>query len=199
MTCGFHRSDALSKHLLYAEPVLSRILIGLVAAGAAAIGTSAMAVADPEPVPPPPPPNVNSFVSVKPSEFSSKDGTFYAFTVADGVTCVMSRSTGGYGCSGAIPAAPNGANTISGGQVGAPGFANAAAPIYAGVTADAKPLPPGSRISFRNVTCGFDGVITTCQNNFDQAGFVLSPAGSHILNATNPLLDRPEGTNPYFN
>ena len=39
------------------------------------------------------------------------DGSFYAFTVADGVTCVMSRSTGGYGCSGAIPAAPEGANT----------------------------------------------------------------------------------------
>jgi hypothetical protein len=178
--------------------VLSRILIGLVAAGAAAIGTSAMAVADPEPAPPPPP-NVNSFVSVKPSEFSSKDGTFYAFTVADGVVCVMSRSTGGYGCSGALPAAPNAANTVSGGQVGAPGFANAAAPIYAGVAGEAKPLPPNSRIGFRNVSCTFDGVVTTCTNNFDQAGFVLSPAGSFILNATNPLLDRPEGTNPYFN
>jgi hypothetical protein len=111
----------------------------------------------------------------------------------------MSRSTGGYGCSGAIPAAPEGANTVSGGQVGAPGFSSAAAPIYAGVAADAKPLPAGSRISFRNVSCGFDGTVTTCVNNFDQSGFVLSPAGSAILNPANPLLDRPEGTNPYFN
>lgn len=127
------------------------------------------------------------------------DGSFYSFTVGNGVTCVMSRGTGGYGCSGALPAAPNAANVVSGGQVGAPGFSNAAAPIYDGVAADAKPLPAGSRISFRNVTCGFDGTNTVCQNNFDQAGFVLSPAGSFIMNASNPLLDRPEGTNPYFN
>jgi hypothetical protein len=180
--------------------MLSRILIGVVAAGAAVIGVPGVAGADPEPAPPPPPPpNVNAFTPVKPSDFAAQDGSFYAFTVGNGVTCVMSRSTGGYGCSGAIPAAPEGANTVSGGQVGAPGFSSAAAPIYAGVAADAKPLPAGSRISFRNVSCGFDGTVTTCVNNFDQSGFVLSPAGSAILNPSNPLLDRPEGTNPYFN
>ena len=69
-------------------------------------------------------------------------------------------------------------------------------PIYAGVAADAKPLPAGSRISFRNVSCGFDGTVTTCVNNFDQSGFVLSPAGSFILNPTTRCCDRPEGTNP---
>jgi hypothetical protein len=180
--------------------MLSRILIGVVAAGAAVIGVPGVASADPEPAPPPPPPpNVNALTPVKPSDFAALDGSFYAFTVGNGVTCVMSRSTGGYGCSGAIPAAPEGANTVSGGQVGAPGFSSAAAPIYAGVAADAKPLPAGSRISFRNVSCGFDGTVTTCVNNFDQSGFVLSPAGSAILNPANPLLDRPEGTNPYFN
>ncbi|WP_235887543.1 hypothetical protein [Mycolicibacterium arabiense] len=179
--------------------MLSRTLIGLVAAGAAALGMSTVANAEPPPAPPPPPPNVNVLTPVKPSEFAAMDGSFYSFRVADGVTCVLNRSTGGYGCSGALPAAPNGANVVSGGQIGAPGFSNAAAPIYDGLAADAKPMPAGSRISFRNVTCGFDGVVTTCQNNFDQAGFVLSPARSFILNATNPLLDRPEGTNPYFN
>ena len=40
-------------------------------------------------------------------------------------------------------------------------------------------LLPGTRISFRNVTCGTDG--TTTVNNFDGAGFVLSPAGSFVL------------------
>jgi hypothetical protein len=180
--------------------VLTRILIGVVAAGAAVIGVPGVAGADPEPAPPPSPlPNVNVLNAVKPSEFAAKDGSFYSFTVADGVTCVMSRSTGGYGCSGAIPAAPGGANVVSGGQVGAPGFSNAATPIYGGVAADAKPLPPGSRIGFRNVVCGFDGVITTCVNNFDQSGFVISPTGSYIINESNPLLDRPDGTNPYFN
>jgi len=28
---------------------------------------------------------------------------------------------------------------------------------------------------------------------------VISAAGSFILNESNPLLDRPKGTNPYFN
>jgi hypothetical protein len=178
--------------------MLSRILIGVVAAGAAVIAVAGVASADPEPAPaPPPPPNVNAFVPVKPSEFSDAGGSLYSFTVGDGVICVMSRSTGGYGCSGPLPGAPENANVITGGQVGAPGFSAAAAPIYAG--ASAKPLPAGSRISFRNITCGYDGVSTACVNNFDQSGFVLSPAGSYILNATNPLLDRPEGTNPYAN
>jgi hypothetical protein len=178
--------------------VLNRILIGLVAAGAAVIGAPGLAAADPEPAPPPPP-NVNVFAPVKPSEFATADGSMYTFNVADGVTCVMSRATGGYGCSGPIPAAPNAANLVSGGQSGAPGFANADRPVYTGIAGEAKPLPAGSRISFRNVTCGTDGVMTICQNSFDQGGFVISPAGSFVMEPSNPLLQDGGGRSPYAN
>ena len=36
-----------------------------------------------------------------------------------------------------------------------------------------------------------------CLNSYDQGGFVVGPTGSYV-NVTNPLLDRPEGTNPYL-
>ena len=40
--------------------------------------------------------------------------------------------------------------------------------------------------------------MTTCVDSRNQSGFVLSPAGSFIINEP-PLLDRPEGTNPFMN
>lgn len=174
---------------------------GLLFVMAAAATMSAPAIAGAEPAPPPPPPpgpNINAWELVKPSAYAVNDGSLYAFTVPGDITCVLSRGTGGYGCSGPFPAAPNGANVVTGGQVGAPGFANAANPIYVG-DQPAQPLPANTRIGFRNVSCGTDGVLTSCQNSFDQSGFVISPAGSYVLNPSNPLLDRPEGTNPYFN
>ena len=172
---------------------------GLLTALAAAAVMSAPAIAAAEPeLPPPPGPNVDAWQLVKPSAYAVNDGSLYAFTTPGGITCAMSRGTGGYGCSGPFPGAPNGANVVSGGQAGAPGFASAANPIYVG-DKPAQPLPPNSRISFQHVSCGTDGVLTTCQNSFDQSGFVIGPAGSYILNPTNPLLDRPEGRNPYFN
>ena len=127
------------------------------------------------------------FAPVKPSDFTTLDGSQYVFSVADGITCVMSRESGGYGCSGPLPAAPNAANFVSGSQAGTPGFANADRPVYTGIAGEAKPLPAGSRISYRNVTCGTDGVMTICQNNFDQGGFVISPAGSFVMKSSNPL------------
>jgi hypothetical protein len=43
-------------------------------------------------------------------------------------------------------------------------------------------------------------VTTTCVDSRNQSGFVLSPGGSFILNeGVNPLLARPEGTNPFIN
>ena len=40
-------------------------------------------------------------------------------------------------------------------------------------------LPPNTRLSFREISCGVDGGGTTiCTNSRDQTGFVLSPAGS---------------------
>jgi hypothetical protein len=171
--------------------VLSRILIGVVgAAGAAVIGTPAAAWADPEPAPAPP--NVYAYAPISPVDYSVMDGAWYAFATPDGLTCVLDRKTGGYGCSGPIPAAPNGATMVSGAAVGAAGFANTAAPVFA-VAGPVKQLPPNTRISFRQISCGIDGAGTTsCVNSRDQTGFVLSPAGSYILGETSPLLDRPK-------
>ena len=149
------------------------MLIGVLGAtGATLIAAQGVAAADP-----PPPPNVNAFPSAKPSDYAVMDGAWYAFGVLDGVTCVLDKQSGGYGCSGPIPAAPGGANLVSAGPSGKPGFASSPQPLY-GVVQDAKPLPPNTRLSFRTVSCGTDGLVTTCLNTADQSGFVLSPDGS---------------------
>ena len=105
-----------------------------------------------------------------------QNGEIYAFTVLDGVNCLMSRGTGSYGCTGPIPAAPGGATVVTGGQQGTPGFANADRPIYVFDTPP-KALPAGSRISFRNVTCGTDGVMAVCNNIFDGGRLRPQPGG----------------------
>ena len=178
--------------------VLSRVLIGVLGA-ATVVGVPGVAAAEPPPVPapqPPPLPNVNALAPVKLSEYAVMDGAWYAFSM-DGLTCVLQRS-GSYGCSGPIPGAPEGANLVSGAMGGVPGFANTPGSVFAAAGA-AKPLPAGSRISYQTVSCGNDGTTTTCVDSRSQSGFVISPAGSFILNETLPLLDRPEGTNPFIN
>ncbi len=153
--------------------VLNRTLIGVVGVlGAAVVGVPGIAEADPPPLP-----NINAFPSARPSDYAVMDGAWYAFGVLDGVTCVLDKQSGGYGCSGPIPAAPGGANAVRAGASGKPGFANAARPLY-GVVEDAKALPPNMRLTFRTVSCGTDGFATTCLNSANQSGFVLSPEGS---------------------
>ena len=173
----------------------------LFAAGAAVIGAPGMAAADPDPAPPPPPPplNLNALTSVKPSDYLMLDDKIYAFAVPGDIACLMNRQSGKYGCSGPIPAAPDGANTVTGAQQGPPGFASADRPLFVFDTLPQR-LDPGTRISFRDVTCGTDGTTTQCTNSFDGAGFVISPAGSFVLQPNNPLLlNTGEGKNPYFN
>ncbi|OBB12802.1 hypothetical protein A5662_07710 [Mycobacteriaceae bacterium 1482268.1] len=178
-------------------PMLSRTILSGVAA-VAAIAAPGVAAADPaDPPAPPPAPNVNAYAPVKPSDFAVLDNTAYAFSTPDGLTCMLQRS-GGYGCSGAIPGAPEGANLVSGRIGGVPGFANASGNPFANAGA-IKPLPAGSRLSFQTLSCGTDGTVTSCVDSRNQAGFVISPGGSWIVGEVNPLLDRPEGTNPYFN
>jgi len=156
--------------------VLNRLLIGAVgAAGATILGAPGIAAADP-----PPMPDINSYPSAKPSEYAVQDGAWYAFTAPGDVTCVLDKQSGGYGCSGPIPAAPNGANMVTGTVSGIPGFANAAQPLY-GAFDGAKPLAPNTRLSFRTVSCGTDGTTTACRNAADQSGFVISPAGSYTF------------------
>jgi hypothetical protein len=172
--------------------VLSRTLTGLAGAvGAALIAVPATAWADPDPNAPPPAPNINAFAPISPTDFSVMSGAWYAFGTTDGLTCVIQKGSGSYGCSGPIPGAPNGANMVSGGPSGAPGFANADAPVFA-VAGPVKPLPPNTRLSYRQISCGTDGAgMTSCVNSYDQSGFVISPAGSYIVGQTPPLLDRP--------
>lgn len=180
---------------------MSRRLSGVLGSVAAALlAMPGLAAADPPPVPapqPPPPPNVNALQPVKLSEYATADGNWFVFAMPGGLTCALQKGNG-YGCNGPIPAAPEGANLVSGSFGGVPGFYNAAAPVF-GDPAAAKPLPANMRISYDTVSCGNDGTVTTCVDARNQSGFVLSPAGSFILNTENPLLDRPEGTNPYTN
>lgn len=123
-------------------------------------------------------PNINGYPPISPAEFSVMDGTWYAFATPDGLTCVLDKGRNSYGCSGPIPAAPEGANLVSGVGGEEPGFANTAAPLFA-ATGEVKPLPPQTRISYRNVSCAIDtGGATVCVNSATQHGFVLSPAGS---------------------
>ena len=125
--------------------MLSRMIGVLGAAAAAVVCVPGIAAADPvEPPPPPPPPNVNAYTPVKPSDFAVLANTAYAFTTPDGLTCMLQRS-GGYGCSGPIPGAPEGANLVSGAIGGVPVFSIVAANPFANA-GDIKPLPPNSRL-----------------------------------------------------
>lgn len=155
--------------------MLSKKLTGMagLAVGAALIVTTPVAGADDAVLP-----NINVYPPISPVEYSVMDGAWYAFGTPDGLTCVLDKSRNGYGCSGPIPAAPNGANLVSGVGGEEPGFANSTAPLYA-VVGQVKPLPPQTRISYRNVSCAIDGSgATVCVNTATQHGFVLSPAGS---------------------
>jgi len=178
--------------------VLRRVLTGVFGAAAIA-GVPGVALAEPPPVPapqPPPRPNVNALTPVKLSDYAVSDGAWYAFS-SGGLTCVLQRS-GGYGCNGPLPGAPEGANLVSGVMGGVPAFANTAGPVF-GPPDAAKPLPAGSRISYQTVSCGNDGATTTCVDSRSQSGFVVGPGGSSILNETPPLLYRPDGTSPFAN
>ena len=114
-------------------------MIGLAsAAGAAVMSVPGVAAADNPPLP-----NINAYPPVKTSEYAVMDNNWYAFSTPEGATCVLQRG-GAYGCSGAIPAAPNGANLVSGGP-GAPGFASSTAPVAGlAVTVSQTGVPEGA-------------------------------------------------------
>lgn len=175
------------------------MLMGLAGAvGASLLAVPAAAWADPDPAPPPPPPNVNGYPPIAPADFAVLGGAWYAFGTPDGLTCMIDKGRVSYGCSGPIPAAPDGAaNLVAGGPAEAPAFSNTDAPPFA-VAGPVKPLPPKTRLSYRSISCAIDGAgTTTCVNSAFQNGFVISPAGSFIFGEVSPLLDRPQGTRPY--
>jgi len=159
-------------------------------------GWAPIGTADPDPAPPPPLPNVNAYAPISPVDYTVAQGGMYAFAGPLGIVCVINRQSVSYGCSGPLPGAPGSANLVSGGESGAPAFASADRPIVSGPV---KPLPPNTRLSFRDISCGMDGAgAIACVNSREQVGFVVGPAGSYI-DDVNPLLDRPKGANPYVN
>jgi hypothetical protein len=123
-------------------------------------------------------PNVNVYPPISPVDFTVNGGTWYAFGAPGGLTCIIDKSQNAYGCSGPIPAPPDGANLVSAVGGEKPAFANSAQPLFA-VAGPVKQLPPQSRLGYRNVSCAIDaGRATACVNTSSQHGFVLSPAGS---------------------
>ena len=161
-------------------------------AGAAGVATAA---ADPEPAPAPPLPNVNAYMPVNPADYTVNKGRWFAFAGPLGVICTIDNLSGDYGCSGPLPGAPEGVNLVCGGPAGAPTFATTTEPSkFAGPAGPVKALPPNTRISFRQISCGVDGTgVVACVNSRDQVGFVVSPTTTYI-DAINPLIDRPQGT-----
>ena len=168
--------------------------------GGAALGGAAIpgtAMADPPPPPPPVLPDVLGFTPISPVDYTVMGGNWYAWAGPDGITCVINRQSAGYGCSGALPGAPDGANLVSGGLAGPPTFSSTGRPVFASA-GEVKPLPPNTRLSFREISCGADAEgAVDCVNVRDQVGFMVSPSGTFI-NAVNPLTVRPEGANPYL-
>ena len=174
--------------------LLRFLAITAVAVGAGVVGASSVS-ADPAPPPAPPIPNVNAYMPVNPADYTTNKGRWFAFAGPAGVICTLDNLNGDYGCSGPLPGAPEGVNLFSGGPTGAPAFSTNTEPShYAGPAGPVKTLPPNTRLSFRQVSCGVDAAgVVACYNSRDQVGFVVSPTTTYI-NAVNPLLDRPSST-----
>ena len=85
----------------------------------------------------------------------------------------MLQRSGGYGCNGPLPGAPEGANLV-GGDIGRGARLLGARPPRC-TAAPVNPLPPNTRLSFGDVSCGGDGTMTACVDSRNQAGFVVSP------------------------
>lgn len=149
----------------------------------------------PVPAPPPPLPDVVSFAPISPVDYTMMEGNWYAFAGPAGVVCVINKQTVSYGCSGALPGAPEGANLVSGGPAGPPAFSTTERPFSA-PEGEIKALPPSTRLSFREISCGVDGAgVVACVNSRDQVGFMIGPTGTFIDDVM-PLLARPDGASP---
>lgn len=158
--------------------------------------TAGVATADPSPAPPAPPmPDVVAFAPISPVDYTVMNGTWYAFAGPAGTVCAINRQSMSYGCNGPLPGAPDGANLVSGGPVGAPTFSTTDRPMFDGA-GEVKALPPNTRLSFREISCGADGAgAVACVNTRDQVGFMITPTTT-VIDEYNPLLARPDGPPP---
>lgn len=156
------------------------------------ISGSGAAWAEPEPPPAPELPDVVLFTPISPVDYTVMSGNGYAFAGPSGITCVINKLSVSYGCSGPLPGAPEGANLVSGGEVGPPGFSSANRALFT-EPGNVKSLPPNTRLSFRDISCGVDGAgVVACVNSRDQVGFMIGPAGTFIDDVM-PLVARPDG------
>ena len=154
--------------------MLRRILL-TTAVAAVAVGGASVAAADPVP---PSIPNPFAYPPVNPANYTVNGGRWFAFAGPPGVICVLDTINGEYGCSGPLPGAPAGANLVSAGPNGMPVFSTTEPPQYAKAGA-VLPLPPNTRLSYRQVACGVDDAgAVACLNSRDQVGFVVGPNGS---------------------
>ncbi len=152
-------------------------MMSVAAAGPVVI---AAAPAGADPVPAPPAPDVTTYVPVNPADYTVNAGKWYAFAGPPGVVCVLDSLKGDYGCAGPLPGAPAGVNLVSAGPAGVPAFATETAP-YAAAGA-VRPLPPNTRLSFRQIFCGVDDTGTvTCLNTREGSGFIVGPQSSSII------------------
>lgn len=136
-----------------------------------------------------------SFTPISPVDYTAMGGNWYAFAGPAGITCVINKQSVSYGCSGALPGAPEGANLVSGGAVGPPAFSATDRSMSAQL-GNVKALPPNTRLSFREISCGADGAgVVACVNSRDQVGFMIGPGGTFIDDVM-PLVARPDGANP---
>ncbi len=136
-----------------------------------------------------------SFTPVSPVDYTVMNGNLYAFAGPAGITCVINRVSVSYGCSGPLPGAPEGANLVSGGAVGAPAFSSTNRPMFT-ESGNVKSLPPNTRLSFREISCGVDGAgVVACVNSRDQVGFMIGPGGTFIDDVM-PLVARQDGATP---
>ena len=159
--------------------MLRKLLVaGVVLAGSGLPGAFP-AAADPAPAPPAIP-NVFANMPVNPADYTVNGGKWFAFAGPAGVVCILDSLKGVYGCAGPLPGAPNGANLVSGGLAGAPIFATTETPAYADAGA-VKHLPPNTRLTFRQVSCGVDDAgVVACLNSRDQVGFVVGPTSTYV-------------------
>ena len=70
--------------------------------------------------------------------------------------------------------------------------------IRATIHADELTADASIEVGFGDIACGVDGAgNVACVNQHDMVGFVVGPGGT-FTSGPSPMLDRPEGANPYF-
>ncbi len=127
------------------------------------------------------------------------DGAWFAFSTPDGLICALQKSNG-WMAAAPDPRRPRGCELlVSSSYGGVAGFSSAAGNVFAAAGA-AKPLPGGfaDQLPDRQLRQR-RRARRRCVDNRSQSGFVISPAGSFILNETPPLLYRPEEPTPFMN